>query len=1482
MLVGATDASSGANAGEIRNLSMRAQALLASGLVRISQHPKAVEPGFSALALAETGGAPDVVAAMRIDLAACAQQVGEPLLGGALLRPVLEAAQTPPAVRAAALGRLVGCVAHVSRRDDVEDALSEADRLLAADSGIGADVRRMERARLAVRTAGYHRWYGDTEDAITAAREGLNLLTRLRDDLRSESDRLRARLVLELVCGLLDEGELREAEAAAHPTVDEPVRATSAASVGRLMLAVATRLYLPSGQLDRGRHLLDQAAWLAERHSLDGLRADALTEVSRLDEQAGRAGDALEAMRAARAAEHRRMRAVSRAARIVLVEVGAGHGIRDTAQQSVSALMRQLAHPAGLPVAVAPPQQVAAAQQQQTVEPLPQSGAPELAGTVDMEQRNGNGLLDREGLLRRMRSVRNERPVALTLVRVEPNKETDRGPDTGIMTGLADKVRNMAPENAELARSDGSELAVLLPAATRDQAEEFAATIRQSDWPDATGKDMSISTGVVHTDHTTTDDEAGILTAARDAMTPAQANSLTETAAALQSALSEETPTKPLNNPNSPNNPNNAGPATPGEHEGRSILSSLSIPTGSGGRRRAGEEQPPGAKSRWPAEPAEAPRWTRAERRAQAAAENPPTDPAENPATPAEPAANGPLPTEEPSQGKRAATPARPSFSESRIGEATTAIDRTHLQSRHGTPSAPAAEPGQTTRRIPTPAEPQPTTTAGQQSPAALSQPTATATGTQAAHDAASVSHRTGTGVANSGAATASPAGRGSDQAGADTLDAPAAVDSPAGRHGNQADLLDGRAAAASSAGRHGNQADPLGGQAAADASAGRRSNLAGIDVPDGQAAAASLAGRHGDQPDPLEGRVAAASLTGRRSNLAGIDVPDGQAAAASLAGRHGDQPDPLEGRVAAASLTGRRSNLAGIDVPDGQVAAASSAGRHGDPSGADAPDGRVSVGRRGDWAGADVPVGAAVGRRVAAASLSPANSEESGARAGHDASATGSTSLAPADASGNQAVHDGPSVSADSGTSQVASRNSGAGAVGEAPDVSARRHVTLDAVGSLADRSGSKDTRSGAGGLTSGTEEAGLVSSFAGLSSGGILRGASGADRAADSKRSSYEETKAELAKMMSALNAKSLAARERNGARQTIPTPPAPDDIPEPPSRPDVPEPPDPDPIPPVPSPITPDPAPPLSDRISLGPDSIPAFPDRNLSSPDRVPFVPDSNPAGPNRNPLVPDSNPAGPDRNPAFPDRNPLVPDSIPAGPDRILSDPDRNPAGPDRILSVSDRFPSILDPVSSNPVPQVPDPVSQVSDRLPSGPPPSSEPEVGGRSRLMAAFDALTGPVPGLRADFDDAVELPARKPAESWAEIETAAVVESPADALFGSEPTDAGAPRSSLGAAFAEFDSVEKKVTEPVKETVQETSYEQPIGPERRPAGLPRRGEKSSATIASLLTEAMAAYQSTAEDSEIRQVADRFDAYAVDDAERPPPGVRGRHRSPE
>ncbi|MPZ84417.1 MAG: hypothetical protein GEV28_30110 [Actinophytocola sp.] len=631
LIVGAAEQSGTCDVDQAKGLSMRAQAVLAAGLVRISNYVDAVEPAFAALALAEGAGVAEVAMSVRLDLAACSREVGEPLLGCAFLRPVLEDAEPRPSVRAIALGRLVGCITHVGRRDDIEDALAEADRLLGADDGLSPDARRLERARLSVRTAAYHRWYGDTEDAVNAAREGLAQLSRLRG-LRAESDRLRAQLALELVCALLDEGELAEAVSASEDVLAGPVRATSAAAVGALMLAVSTRVHLPAGRVDRGRGLLDQAVWVADRHGLDGLLADALTEVSRLDESAGHPTEALESLRSARAAEQRRLHAIARASRQVLTGVGA----TDWDAKAVNALLRHVVHPAGGPITAAPaiPAQPAAGTTAGTTASTASTATPATSDAIfavpaqqpswqshrsaaaDAEPSVGElasaaadgvprsdttdeatGLLNKEGLIRRLRSVRNgERPVALTLVRLENNGKAANAGDPAKTSGttadfelseLVGRVRNIAPDNAELARSDGTELAVLLPHTTRDQAEKFAAAIESAWMGEANGQ--SISTGVVQSNpDAPAVDARALLTAARHALTPA---------AEPKKRPGERT--QPLSHPlrtvEALAELEDVGDTL---RIGRAIISSLSIPTGSGGKRRADPSERPAKPTR--------------------------------------------------------------------------------------------------------------------------------------------------------------------------------------------------------------------------------------------------------------------------------------------------------------------------------------------------------------------------------------------------------------------------------------------------------------------------------------------------------------------------------------------------------------------------------------------------------------------------------------------------------------------------------------------------------------------------------------------------------------------------------------------------------------------------------------------------------------------------------------------------------------------
>ncbi|MCG8917111.1 hypothetical protein L6E12_15070 [Actinokineospora sp. PR83] len=299
----------------------RAQALLGTAFVHLGRPAEAVEPGLAALRALTGGGLVERAAAVRTALAAAARALGDPLVGAELLRPVLAAASVRQATRALALGELVACTTHVGGRDDLEDVLAEADRLLAADEGLSQDGRRLDRALLAAEAAAYHRRHGDTEAAAESARDGLSLLNRMADK-RIEGGRARGRLTLELVCALLDDGGADEAADAAAPALAEPLRATSAPALGRLRLALATRVHLPAGRARTGRALLFEVVRTAERHHLDSLLGDAWTLLANAEEEAAHPTEALHALRSARAAEYRHLTAAESARTLLATEVG--------------------------------------------------------------------------------------------------------------------------------------------------------------------------------------------------------------------------------------------------------------------------------------------------------------------------------------------------------------------------------------------------------------------------------------------------------------------------------------------------------------------------------------------------------------------------------------------------------------------------------------------------------------------------------------------------------------------------------------------------------------------------------------------------------------------------------------------------------------------------------------------------------------------------------------------------------------------------------------------------------------------------------------------------------------------------------------------------------------------------------------------------------------------------------------------------------
>ncbi|MEV4317789.1 hypothetical protein [Actinocrispum sp. NPDC049592] len=519
-----------ADTAQDRALSLRARALMVAALVRLGKHAEAVQPAVLALREAESVGLRDFAAPIRVDLAASTRAVG--LAGSAfvLVRPMLEGGDARPAVRAGALAEIVAGLAQAGRRTVADEVLSEADRLYSGDESLTGDIRRVLRALLCARTSSFRRRWGNPEGAVAAATEGMMLLDGL-SDARVESGQARAELGLEMVTALLDAGEKAAALGQADQTLEQPVRAPTAAAVGRLMFILATRVYLPDGRVPEAHAAFAEIARIARRHGLDALLADVLTSLAHEQEAAGELTDALESLRSARAAEHRRLRADTMARLIVLEELGAGTRLPADTESLLRRVVRTPARAAELAVG----------------EPLWPEQSAEDTGDRDTE----TGLLNRQGLRRRLAAARRQtRPTALTLVRFEPEPEpplrsddpdsTDRfsaslidsldktgrrtAPevDPGVLSSLVGHVGDMAPDRAELIRPNEDELAVLMPDTTKDEAEQFASTLRDnmstSDWaPDDPAWGVHVSTGVAEYQDGTSEDT--LLNAAREAMT---------------------------------------------------------------------------------------------------------------------------------------------------------------------------------------------------------------------------------------------------------------------------------------------------------------------------------------------------------------------------------------------------------------------------------------------------------------------------------------------------------------------------------------------------------------------------------------------------------------------------------------------------------------------------------------------------------------------------------------------------------------------------------------------------------------------------------------------------------------------------------------------------------------------------------------------------------------------------------------------------
>jgi hypothetical protein len=302
---------------------VRAESLVVSARVRLGLRAATVGRAVAALRAAEDLGDTVLAAGLRTDLAVCARAVGMPLTGIAALRPVLDLAGFSGASKATALCHLVGCLSQFGRKAELDRTLTEADRLCGADEGLDGDGRLLARALLRVGVSSHRRRHGDILGAADAARTGLGFLEQLEDP-GSDGGVVQVRLLLQLVCSLLDRGDTRNALEIAQPVLDEPPRAAAVAPMGWLRLAVASRILLPTGAAEAAAEVLRDGVHNTDRHGLHALSAQLWAELAYVEDRLGRPSEAIECLHRGRAAEHVHARARRQAISLLSGEFGNG------------------------------------------------------------------------------------------------------------------------------------------------------------------------------------------------------------------------------------------------------------------------------------------------------------------------------------------------------------------------------------------------------------------------------------------------------------------------------------------------------------------------------------------------------------------------------------------------------------------------------------------------------------------------------------------------------------------------------------------------------------------------------------------------------------------------------------------------------------------------------------------------------------------------------------------------------------------------------------------------------------------------------------------------------------------------------------------------------------------------------------------------------------------------------------------------------
>jgi hypothetical protein len=357
---------------------LRADHLAVFALNRLGRHGEAAHRLFPAIRDPDTP--PWLRHELHLELAHCAAALGETVTALGAVRAVLAAGDdVAPALRGGALVAVAEASFALNPDNLVTSALEEADELYREDSSLDHDTALLLRAAARAADAVRHRRRGKTAEAEVKAREGRELLAALADP-DHDSGEVSARLMLEIVLALLDRDAGEVATEEARPLLRRPVRAAAAGSVGRLRLALATRVHLAEGRHEPALTLLADAVEGAQRYGVDAVLAECLEGLSHVHEARGEFADALHCVRAARAAECRDRHDLEAARSVLLENCGSARREETRLISQVAALVGNTGTAGGGSESDTGPMKVDIAAEVAVHRPVqPEAGEPEAA-----------------------------------------------------------------------------------------------------------------------------------------------------------------------------------------------------------------------------------------------------------------------------------------------------------------------------------------------------------------------------------------------------------------------------------------------------------------------------------------------------------------------------------------------------------------------------------------------------------------------------------------------------------------------------------------------------------------------------------------------------------------------------------------------------------------------------------------------------------------------------------------------------------------------------------------------------------------------------------------------------------------------------------------------------------------------------------------------------------------------------------------------